>query len=174
MKHLAIMILLVGISPRLLSGQAMKANGASQQSAGRASYDPMAHGKQAGQPKSIVETTLAGVNPQDKDYGSVVADWRKEVFENMLQTFYFWGLLGMALVLGVSIVGNGWLLRQREERLAVSADIVAQLPSACGSELCVRLNPQPNPRSAHRRRSLPTRLSFREASGHSSSLKLIM
>ena len=130
MKHLAIMILLAVINLRPLSAQEVETNPASQQPAGRASYDPMAHGKQTGQPKSIVETTLAGVNPQDKDYGSVVADWRKEVFENTLQTFYFWGLFGTALALGVSIVGNGWLLRQREERLAVSSDIVTQLYNA--------------------------------------------
>jgi hypothetical protein len=129
MKHLAIMILIVGIS-RPFSAQAVRTNPAPQQSTGRASYDPMAHGKQTGQPKSIVETTLAGVNPQDKDYGSVVADWRKEVFENTLQTLYFWGLLGTSLALGISIVGNGWLLRQRDQRLTVSADIVAQLYNA--------------------------------------------
>jgi hypothetical protein len=130
MKHLAIMILLVGISLRPLPAQTVKTNPVPQQPAGRASYDPMAHGKQTGQPKSIVETTLAGVNPQDKDYGSVVADWRKTVFENTLQAFYFWGLLGTALALGISIVGNGWLLRQRDQRLAVSADIVSQLYNA--------------------------------------------
>ena len=130
MKLLAIVILVVGINLRLLSAQAVETNPAPQPPAGRASYDPMAHGKETGQPKSIVETTLAGVNPQDKDYGSVVADWRKEVFENTLQTLYFWGLLGTALALGVSIVGNGWLLRQRDQRLAVSADIVTQLYNA--------------------------------------------
>ena len=130
MKHLAIMILVVGINLRPLSAQAVQTNPAPQQPAGRASYDPMTHGKQTGQPKGIVETTLAGVNPQDKDYGSVVADWRKEVFENTLQTFYFWGLLGTALALGVSLVGNGWFLTQRDQRLAVGADIVAQLYNA--------------------------------------------
>ena len=130
MKHLAVMILLVGMSPRPLSAQVIATNGAPQQSAGRASYDPMAHGKQTGQPKSIVEMTLAGVNPQEKDYGAVVAGWRKEVFENTLEAFYFWALLGSALALGVSIVGNCWLLRQRDQRLAVSADIVAQLYNA--------------------------------------------
>jgi len=31
-----------------------------------------------------------------------------------------------------------------------------RLPSACGSELRVLINTQPNPRSAHRRRSLHT------------------
>ena len=130
MKFLAIVILVVGINLRPLVAQAVETNPAPQQPAGRASYDPMAHGKQTGQPKSIVETTLAGVNPQDKDYGSVVADWRKEVFENTLQTFYFWGLFGTALALGISIVGNSWLLRQRDQRLAVSADIVTQLYNA--------------------------------------------
>ena len=52
-----------------------------QATSSRSSYDPMARGKGTGQPKGIVETTLAGVNPQNKDYGAVVADWRKEVFE---------------------------------------------------------------------------------------------
>jgi len=127
MKHLAIMILVVGIHLRPLSAQAVETIPAPQQPTGRASYDPMAHGKQTDPPKSIVKTTLAGVNPQNKDYGAVVADWRKEVFENTLQSFYFWGLLATALALGVSMVGNSWLLRQREQRLTVSADIVAQL-----------------------------------------------
>jgi len=130
MKHLVIVILLAATSIGYLSAQPAKPGVAPQQPAGRASYDPMARGKETGQPKGMVETTLAGVNPQDKDYGAVVADWRKEVFENTLQSFYFWGLLGTALALGISIVGNSWLLRQREQRLAVSADIVAQLYNA--------------------------------------------
>jgi len=130
MKLLAIVILLATASIGYLSAQPAKAGVASQQPTGRASYDPMAHGKGTDQPKGIVETTLAGVNPQDKDYGSMVADWRKEVFENTLQTFYFWGLLGTALALGIAIVGNSWLLRQRDQRLVVSADIVTQLYNA--------------------------------------------
>jgi hypothetical protein len=40
----------------------------------RSSYDPMPRGKGTVQPKGIVESTLAGVNPQNKDYGTVVAD----------------------------------------------------------------------------------------------------
>jgi hypothetical protein len=127
MKHLAIVVLLAAASTGYLSAQPAKAGVAPQQPTGRASYDPMAHGKETGQPKSIVETTLSSVNPQNKDYGTVVADWRKEVFENTLQSLYFWSLLATTLALGVSVVGNSWLLRQREQRLTVSADIVAQL-----------------------------------------------
>ena len=127
MKLLATIILLAATTIRPASAQPVRPDATAQRPAGRASYDPMAHGKETGQPKGIVETTLAGVNPKENDYGTVVADWRKEVFENTLQAFYFWGLLGTALALGVSIVGNSWLLRQRDQGLAVSADIVAQL-----------------------------------------------
>src|ERR1700739_2256956 len=32
--------------------------------------------------------------------------------------------------LGISIAGNGWLLRERERRLSISADVVTQLVNA--------------------------------------------
>ena len=96
----------------------------------RSSYDPVAQGKGTGQPKGIVETTLAGVNPQNKDYGSVVADWRKEVFETTVNRIYLWSIFALCLVLSVSLLGNGWLLRERQRRLAISANIVVQLFNA--------------------------------------------
>jgi hypothetical protein len=104
---------------------------ASETPAGRSSYDPMAHGKGSGQPpKGIIETTLAGVNPQNKDYGALIADWRKEIFEQTLRQVYFWTLIVLSLALGCSIMGIGWFLRERKNRLSVSADIVAQLYNA--------------------------------------------
>jgi len=96
----------------------------------RSSYDPMAQMKPGEAPKGIVETTLAGINPHDKDYGRVIAGWRKVVFENTLGRAYFWGLLLLGLGLGMSLVGNGWLLRDRGRRLAISADVVTQLYNA--------------------------------------------
>lgn len=96
----------------------------------RSSYDPMAQRKPGEAPKGIVETTLAGINPRDKDYGQVIGDWRKEVFENTLNRAYFWGLLLLGAGLGMSLVGNGWLLRERGRRLAISADVVTQLYNA--------------------------------------------
>ena len=98
--------------------------------ADRSSYDPMAHQWQAQQHKGIVEKTLAGINPQDKDYGAVVGDWRKEVFENTLHQVYFWSLILLGMGFSVSLTGNGWLLRDRERRLTISADIVTQLFNA--------------------------------------------
>jgi len=98
--------------------------------ADRSSYDPMAHQWQAQRHKGIIETTLAGINPQDKNYGAVVGDWRKEVFENTLHQVYFWSLILLGMGFGVSLTGNGWLLRDRERRLTISADIVTQLFNA--------------------------------------------
>jgi hypothetical protein len=98
--------------------------------ADRSSYDPMAHQWKAQQHKGIVETTLAGINPRNRNYGSVVGDWRKEVFENTLHQVYFWSLILLGMGFGVSLTGNGWLLRDRERRLTISADIVTQLFNA--------------------------------------------
>jgi hypothetical protein len=98
--------------------------------ADRSSYDPMAHQRQAQRHKGIIETTLAGINPQNKDYGAVVGDWRKEVFENTLHQVYFWSLILLGMGFGVSLTGNGWLLRDRGRRLTISADIVTQLFNA--------------------------------------------
>ena len=98
--------------------------------ADRSSYDPMAHQWQAQRHKGIVETTLAGINPQNRNYGAVVGDWRKEAFENTLHQIYFWSLILLGMGFGVSLTGNGWLLRDRERRLTISADIVTQLFNA--------------------------------------------
>jgi hypothetical protein len=103
---------------------------ASALQADRSSYDPMAHQWQAQRHKGIVETTLAGINPRNKDYGAMVGDWRKEAFENTLYQVYFWSLILLGMGFGISVTGNGWLLRDRERRLTISADIVTQLFNA--------------------------------------------
>jgi len=96
----------------------------------RSAYDPMAQRKPMERSKGIVETTLAGINPRDKDYGRVVEDWRKEVFESTLDQVYLWGLVVLGVTLGASLAGNGWLLRERERRLTIAADVVTQLFNA--------------------------------------------
>ena len=90
----------------------------------------MAHQWRAQQHKGIVEKTLAGINPQDNNYGAVVGAWRREVFENTLHQVYFWSLILLGMGFGISLTGNGWLLRDRERRLTISADIVTQLFNA--------------------------------------------
>lgn len=102
----------------------------SQAPTGRSSYDPMAQTRGNSQPKGIVETTLAGVNPQDKDYGSVIAEWRKEVFETTVNRFYLWSVVVLCFALGTSLLANGWLIRERQRRLVITANIVVQLFNA--------------------------------------------
>lgn len=108
----------------------MSAVAAGALQADRSSYDPMAHQAQAKQPTGIIETTLAGINPQNRDYGTQVGEWRKEILGDTLRQIYFWGLILLAMSLGISIAGNGWLLRERERRLSISADVVTQLFNA--------------------------------------------
>jgi hypothetical protein len=98
--------------------------------ADRSSYDPMAHQAQAKKPTGMIETTLAGVNPQNRDYGAQVAEWRKEILEDTLHEINFWSLILLAIGFGISVAGNGWLVRERERRLSISADVVTQLFNA--------------------------------------------
>jgi hypothetical protein len=112
------------------AGQQAANTSAQPRPAARSSYDPMAREQNRVAPKGIVESTLAGINPRDKDYGQEVEDWRKEVFENTLSRVYFWGLILLGMSLGASLAGNGWLMRERERRIEISADIVTQLYNA--------------------------------------------
>jgi hypothetical protein len=97
---------------------------------GQSPYDPIAATSRAVEPVGIMESTLAWINPRNRDYGDQVASWRREVFENTLAQVYFWGLIALGMGLGLSVTGNGWLLRERDRRLAISADVVAQLFNA--------------------------------------------
>ena len=135
MKLCGVTILVLLFSLGAASGQQTQPRAAQstanpQALSSRSSYDPMARGKDTGQPKGIVETTLAGVNPQNKDYGFVIADWRKEMFETAVNRIYLWSIFVLCLALSVSLLGNGWLLRERQRRLAISTNIVVQLFNA--------------------------------------------
>jgi hypothetical protein len=121
-----VLLVIVGVA----AGQQASNTPGKTRPAARSSYDPMPRGQNRDAPKGIVESTLAGINPRDKDYGQAVEDWRKEVFENTLDRVYFWGLILLGMSLGASLAGNGWLVRERERRFAISADIVTQLYNA--------------------------------------------
>jgi hypothetical protein len=135
MKLCGVPILVLLLSLGAASGQqtqprATQATANPQAPSSRSSYDPMAREQTSVQPKGIVETTLAGINPQNKDYGTVVADWRKEVFETVVNRIYLWSIFALCLALSVSLLGNSWLFRERQRRLAISANIVVQLFNA--------------------------------------------
>ena len=127
MKRIGLAILFAAAS---LGVNCSQANQSGKPAPGRSSYDPMARAVGGSHPKGIVETTLAGVNPRDADYGRVIEGWRKEIFENTIGEIYFWAVMVLGTGFGCSLIGCGWLRRERDRRLAVSADIVAQLFNA--------------------------------------------
>ena len=124
MKRIGLAIVLLTASLRLVFGQQSQP---AQAAAGRSSYDPMARALGGKQPKGIVETTLAGVNPHDTDYGQAIENWRIEIFENTISEIYFWAVIVLGTGFGCALIGCGWLRQERERRLAISADIVTQL-----------------------------------------------
>jgi hypothetical protein len=124
MKHIGPAIVLLTASLGVAFGQQSQP---AQGAAGRSSYDPMVRATGPRQPGGIVETTLAGVNPHDTDYGRVIEGWRKEIFENTIGDIYFWAVIVLGTGFGCSLIGCGWLRQERERRLAISADIVTQL-----------------------------------------------
>jgi hypothetical protein len=127
MKRIGLAILFVAAALGVACGQL---NQPAPPAPGRSSYDPMARAAGGRQPKGIVETTLAGVNPLDTDYGRVIEGWREEIFENTIGEIYFWAVMVLGTGFGCALIGCGWLRRERERRLAVSADIVTQLFNA--------------------------------------------
>jgi len=135
MKIAIVSVLALLLSLPLANGQqpqspSTQPSNAGQALSGRSSYDPMARAQGNGQPRGVVETTLAGVNPQNKDYGSAVSEWRKEVFETAINRLYLWSIVVLCIALGTSLLANGWLIRERQRRLAISANVVVQLFNA--------------------------------------------
>src|SRR5215469_4238743 len=116
MKHSRLAIVIMLLSLGTANGEqaqprATQSTATPQSASSRSSYDPMAGGKDTGRPKGIVETTMAQVNPQNKDYGAVIADWRKEVFETTVNRAYLWSIVVLCLMLSVSLLGNSWFTR---------------------------------------------------------------
>jgi hypothetical protein len=124
-----LMLLLLGASDGQSEAQALQSAEA-RRSSSLSAYDPMVRGTGMGQPKGIVETALAGVNPQNKDYGTIVADWRRELFEATINRIYLWTIFILCLGISGSLVGNAWFARERQRRLAITSDIVVQLYNA--------------------------------------------
>ena len=93
----------------------------------RSSYDPGAMGAGKAQQQSGVAAALGKINPQDKDYGAVVEQGRVAVFEETVEDFYWWSCLVLTLLLMTSVLYVVWLWRQRDLRLRIAGDIIAQL-----------------------------------------------
>ena len=93
----------------------------------RSSYDPGASLNAKGQQQSGVAAALEKINPQDKDYGQVIDQGRIALFEQSIEDFYWRSCMVLTVLLILSLMYIVWLWRERDLRLNVSADIVAQL-----------------------------------------------
>jgi hypothetical protein len=93
----------------------------------RSSYDPGAAGGANGQQQSGVSAALQKINPQNKDYGAVIEHGRIAVFEQTTEDFYWWSCMILTMLLMLSTMYTVWLWRERDFRLSISGDIVAQL-----------------------------------------------
>ena len=93
----------------------------------RSSYDPGAVGAGKAEQQSGVAAALSKINAQDKDYGAVVEQGRMALFEQTVEDFYWWSCIVLTLLLMMSVLYIVWLWRQRDLRLRIAGDIVAQL-----------------------------------------------
>ncbi len=113
------------LTPALAFGRAANAGLGGERP--RSSYDPGAPGVAKNQQQSGISTALQKINPQDKDYGAVIEQGRVAAFEETIEDFYWRSCMGLTVLLMLSVMYIVWLWRQRDLRLSISGDIVAQL-----------------------------------------------
>ncbi|HEY6414146.1 MAG TPA: hypothetical protein VIX42_10685, partial [Edaphobacter sp.] len=93
----------------------------------RSSYDPAAASGVRQDRPGAISSALAKINPGDKDYGAAVSEGRISVIEETVEDFYWWSCMVLTVLLMIATLYIVWLLRQRQLRLSISGDIVAQL-----------------------------------------------
>ena len=93
----------------------------------RSSYDPGASLSNQGQQQSGVAAALQKINPQNKDYGQVIDQAKIAAIEETLDNFYWRSSMVLTVLLILAMMYIMWLLRERDLRLNISGDIVAQL-----------------------------------------------
>ncbi len=93
----------------------------------RSSYDPAAKAGAPADTTSAVEKAFHAVNPQDKDYGAVLESAQLAAIEETFQNVLWWADVVLLTGFSLSMAGNYWQHRRSEDRLRISAAIVAQL-----------------------------------------------
>ncbi len=93
----------------------------------RSTYDPAAKAGAPTDTTSAVEKAFHAVNPQDKDYGAVLQQARVAVIQETVENILWWADVVLVGGFALSMAGNYWQHRRSEDRLRISAAIVAQL-----------------------------------------------
>ena len=79
---------------------------------------------------SAVESATHAVNPNDTNYGGILSEWHRQLVHDLLLSLEFWGLMCALGVIVALLLYLHWLLRQRDQRLRVTVDIVLQLTNS--------------------------------------------
>ena len=123
-------ILAVALVSAVPAALAQQSSGSPSLDRPRSAYDPAAKSGAAASHKSAIDTALHAVNPQDKDYGEVISQGRLAAIEDTFQNFLWWADVVLATGFVLSLAGNVFQQRRSEDRLRISASIVAQLFNA--------------------------------------------
>lgn len=74
-----------------------------------------------------LDAAVAGINPTNENYGGLLAEWRLAIVKETLENLFYWStviLAGVAIFLTLYIA---YLLKQRQHRVEMSADMMCQL-----------------------------------------------
>lgn len=123
-------ILAVALVSAVPAALAQQPSGSQSLDRPRSAYDPAAKAGAAASNKSAISAALHAVNPQDKDYGEVISQGRLAAIEDTFQNFLWWADVVLATGFVLSLAGNLFQHRRSEDRLRISAAIVAQLFNA--------------------------------------------
>lgn len=93
----------------------------------RSSYDPGAVGNGQKKQPGSVETALGKLNPENKDYACAIDSVRVAAIEETIDNILWWTNLVLVTLFSFACLYIYWLWHEREVRLNISADIVAQL-----------------------------------------------
>ena len=79
---------------------------------------------------SAVESATHAVNPSDTNYGGILSRWHMQLVHDLLLSVEFWGLMCALVAILLLLLYVLWLMRQRDQRLRVTVDIVLQLTNS--------------------------------------------
>ena len=79
---------------------------------------------------SAVQSAAHAVNPNDTNYGGILSQWHMQLVHDLLLSVEFWGLLCALVAMLLLLLYVLWLMRQRDQRLTVTVDIVLQLTNS--------------------------------------------
>jgi hypothetical protein len=77
-----------------------------------------------------VEGVTRAINPNDTNYGGILSEWHRQLMHDLLMSVEFWGLMVSFVAIIGLMVYILWLLRQRDQRLRITVDIVQQLTNS--------------------------------------------